>query len=310
MSAFARTIQDADSSALRADRIDTLMLNVGLRCDQCCAHCHQSSSPQRTETMSRDIMDACAAVADEVRPLLVDITGGAPELNPDIRYLLSLLRDAGHAVRLRTNLTALLSPEAEGLMDLLALREVAVLASVPGTSPHETAPQRGDVFQRSLVALRRLSEAGYGRDPRLRLDIAVNPPSDTLPEPQRVVEDRFREELTGRLGIPFDDALVITNMAVGRFRDSLDRRGELDSYARRLRDAFNPQTLSLLACRTCLVVAWDGTLWDCDFNLGHGVGLTPGLPMHVSEFDSSVLARRPVHFAEHCFACTASAGSG
>lgn len=310
MSAFVRTVQEADSSALRADRIDTLMLNVGLRCDQCCAHCHQSSSPQRTETMSRDIMDAAAAVADEVRPLLVDITGGAPELNPDIRYLLSLLRDADHSVRLRTNLTALLSPEAEGLMDLLARREVAVLASVPGTSAHETTPQRGDVFDRSLLALRRLSEAGYGRDPRLRLDIAVNPPSDTLPEPRRVVEDRFRAQLTGRLGIPFNDALVITNIAVGRFRDSLDRRGELDSYARRLRDAFNPQTLRLLACRTCLVVAWDGTLWDCDFNLGRGVGLTPGLPMHISEFDSSLLARRPVHFAEHCFACTASAGSG
>jgi radical SAM/Cys-rich protein len=260
--------------------------------------------------MTRDIMDASAAVAAEVRPLLVDITGGAPELNPDIRYLLSLLRDAGHRVRLRTNLTALLSPEAEGLVDLLARREVAVLASLPATTPHETAPQRGDVFARSLAALRRLSEAGYGRDPRLRLDIAVNPPSDTLPEPQRVVEERFRAELTGRLGIPFDDALVITNTPVGRFRELLDRNGRLGAYSRELRDAFNPQTLPLLACRSCLVIAWDGTLWDCDFNLGRGVGLTPGLPMHVSQFDASLLARRPVHFAEHCFACTASAGSG
>ncbi|MDZ4168251.1 MAG: DUF3641 domain-containing protein [Coriobacteriia bacterium] len=310
MSAFVRTVQDADSSALNADRIDTLMLNVGLRCDQSCAHCHQSSSPQRTEAMPRDIMDASAAVADEVRPLLVDITGGAPELNPDIRYLLHLLRDAGHPVRLRTNLTALLSPEAEGLVELLAHREVAVLASVAGTTPHETAPLRGDVFDRSLVALRQLSEAGYGRDPRLRLDIAVNPPSDTLPEPPLAVEDRFRDELTGRLGIPFDDVLVITNTPVGRFRELLDRSGRLGSYAQELRDAFNPQTLPLLACRTCLVIAWDGTLWDCDFNLGRGVALTPGLPMHVAQFDGSLLARRPVHFAEHCFACTASAGSG
>lgn len=310
MGTFVRTVQDADSSALTAERIDTLMLNVGLRCDQCCTHCHQSSSPHRTEAMPRDIMDAAANVAADVRPLLIDITGGAPELNPDILYLLSLLRDAGHRVRLRSNLTALLSPEAEGLVDLLALREVAVLASVPGTTPHETAPQRGDVFHRSLVALRRLSEAGYGHDPRLRLDIAVNPTSDTLPEPRHVVEDRFRDELTGRLGIPFNDVMVITNTPVGRFKESLDRSGRLKSYSQRLRDAFNPQTLPLLACRTCLVVAWDGTLWDCDFNLGHGVGLTPGLPIHVSEFDGSLLARRPVHFAEHCFACTASAGSG
>lgn len=286
------------------------MLNVGLRCDQRCAHCHQSSSPQRTEVMPRDIMDAATAVAAEVRPLLIDITGGAPELNPDIRYLLSLLTDAGHPVRLRTNLTALLSPEAEGLVELLARREVAVLASFPGTTAAETAPQRGEVFDRSLVALRRLSAAGYGRDPRLRLDIAVNPPSDALPEPQRMVEARFREELTGRLGIPFDGTLVITNTPVGRFREHLDRNGGLESYSRGLRDAFNPQTLPLLACRTCLVIAWDGTLWDCDFNLGRGVGLSPGLPMHVSQFDSALLARRRVHFAEHCFACTASSGSG
>jgi radical SAM/Cys-rich protein len=310
MSAFARIVENADSSALFAKRIDTLMLNVGLRCDQTCTHCHQSSSPLRGEVMSRDIMESAAAVADEVRPQLVDITGGAPELNPDIRYLLTLLRDASHPVRLRTNLTALLAPEAAGLIDLLADREVSVLASLSGTTRREITPQRGDVFDRSLAALRLLGEVGYGRNPRLRLDIAVNPTDDTLPEPQCVVQERFRTRLTDGLGIPFNDALMITNMPVGRFRDRLDRSGRLDAYARELRDSFNPETLAHLACRTCLEIAWDGTLWDCDFNLGCGVGLAEGLPTHVSQFDAALLARRPVRFAEHCFACTAMAGSG
>lgn len=310
MSAFVRTVQDTESSALFAERIDTLMLNVGLRCDQACAHCHQSSSPQRTEVMPREIMDAAAAVATQVQPLLIDITGGAPELNPDIRYLIALLRDAGHPIRLRTNLTALLEPEAQGLVDLLARREVAVLASFPGATGRDNAPLRGDVYDRGVAALRRLADAGYGRDPRLRLDVAVNQSADGPPEPKEAVERRLRADLTGGLGIPFDDVLVITNTPVGRFRESLVRSGRLESYGRELRDAFNPQTLPLLACRTCLVVAWDGTLWDCDFNLGYGVGLTRGLPMHVSQFDEELLARRPIHFAEHCFACTASAGSG
>ncbi len=310
MGTFARTVQDADSSALFAERIDTLMLNVGLRCDQACTHCHQSSSPLRTEVMSRDVMEAVAAVAGEVRPRLIDITGGAPELNPDIRYLLSLLCDAGHPVRMRTNLTALLAPEATGLVRLLADLKVSLLASFSGTTPGEIAPLRGDVFDRSLAALRLLGSVGYGREPGLRLEIAVNPPDDTLPEPQCVVQERFRTRLTDGLGVAFNDVLVITNVAVGRFRERLDQSGRLYSYTRQLRDAFNPETLPRLACRTCLEIAWDGTLWDCDFNLGRGIGLSEGLPTHVSRFDASLLARRPVRFAEHCFACTAMGGSG
>ncbi len=125
-----------------------------------------------------------------------------------------------------------------------------------------------------------------------------------------MVRDRFHADLTGRMGIPFDDVLVITNMPVGRFRQRLDQRGRLDAYTQVLREAFNPATLPHLACRTSLVIAWDGTVWDCDFNLGHGIGLANGVPSHVSQFDGSVLARRPLRFAEHCFACTAMSGSG
>ena len=260
--------------------------------------------------MSRDVMETIVAVAGEVRPLLVDITGGAPELNPDIRYLLRLLHDAGLPVRLRTNLTALLTPEAAGLIGVLAEYRVALLASLPAMDPEELATQGRGPLDRSLESLRSLTDAGYGSDPRLRLDIAVNRSASALEETPAEVESRFRKELADRLGIRFNDLLLITNVPVGRFRDHLHGDRRLDSYLEELREAFNPETLSHLACRTCISVAWDGTLWDCDFNLGHGITLSHGLPSHIADFDVSVLANRPVRFAEHCFACTAMAGSG
>jgi radical SAM/Cys-rich protein len=310
MSAFARAVHHSDPSALRAASIDTLMVNVGLRCDQACAHCHQSCSPQRTEIMSTGVMDLVVSVADDVRPRLVDITGGAPELNPDIRHLLARLRESGHSVRLRTNLTALLTPEAEGLIAMLADLEISVLASLPGITDDEFAAEREHVFTQALAALQRLSDAGYGRDRGLRLDLAVNRRADEPALSESAIEKRFRSELTGRLGIPFDDVVVITNVPVGRFRERLEREHSLDAYLVGLRDSFNPDTLPHLACRTCIDIAWDGTLWDCDFNLGRGIPLAEGVPRHVSQFDAAVLQSRPLRFAEHCFACTASAGSG
>ncbi|MFU8890889.1 MAG: DUF3641 domain-containing protein [Anaerosomatales bacterium] len=310
MSAFARAVHESDPSALRAVRIETLMVNVGLRCDQACAHCHQSCSPRRTERMSADVMEMVASVADDLRPRLVDITGGAPELNPDIRHLLSRLRGSGHPVRLRTNLTALLAPESEGLISTLADLGVSVLASFPGTSEAEFAAERAPVFAQAREGLQRLSDAGYGRDRGLRLDLAVNRRADEPGQSDSAIKERFRSELTGRLGIPFDEMVIITNVAVGRFHERLERERSLDAYLLRLRESFNPETLPRLACRTCIDIAWDGTLWDCDFNLGRGVPLVEGVPRHVSEFDLAVLESRPVRFAEHCFACAASTGSG
>lgn len=310
MTQFTHTVRHADPDALHALRIDTVMVNVGLKCDQACAHCHLSCSPLRTERMTREVMDLVVAAIDDVRPNLVDVTGGAPELNPDLRYLLARLRDAGHAVRLRTNLTALLTPEAEGLVPALAEGGISVLASLPGATPEAVAGDRGPVLERALEALRLLNGAGYGSAPHLRLDIAINRRADEALEADGAIEDRFRRDLGDRLGIRFDGVIVITNVPVGRFRERLQREGGLGTYLSGLRDSFNADTLSHLACRTCLEIAWDGTLWDCDFNLGRGLPLADGLPRHISEFDAAVLSARPLRFAEHCYACTASAGSG
>jgi radical SAM/Cys-rich protein len=309
MNDFARAIRDVDPQALHAVRIDTLMLNIGLRCNMSCTHCHQSCSPTRGEMMAREDIDTVIGIARTVRPALVDITGGAPELHPDLPYLIGQLAESDLTTQVRTNLTALLEPEADGLVDLLASKQVRILASLPGTSDEQIAPQRGAAYAKSLDALTQLAEKGYGRGGDLRLDIAFNPTGTELVECGEI-EAEFRQTLERDAGITFDELVVITNVPVGRFADALQRVGRLGAYRQDLRDAFNPDTVSELACRYTLDIAWDGTFSDCDFNLGAGMGVADGTPSHISDFDVAALSQRPIRFAEHCFACTAQAGSG
>ncbi len=309
MNDFARAVSDTASSAMCAERLDTLTINIGLLCNMSCSHCHQSSSPLRTELMSRADMESVARIVEFTGPNLVDITGGAPELHPELPFLLGLLSDLDAPVRLRTNLTALLDPRADGLIELLVRDRIGILASLPDSGPEVGRAQRGDVFDRSVEALQLLSSAGFGRRPELRLGIAVNPEGPVLGRPCDFGES-FREAIEGGLGIPFDDLVLITNMPVGRFSEQLLRSGTLGSYRQDLRDAFNPDTVAHLSCRTSLSIGWDGTLADCDFNLGAGLGVMDGFPAHISEFDGGVLATRPIRFADHCFGCTALEGSG
>jgi radical SAM/Cys-rich protein len=285
------------------------MVNIGLRCNMACAHCHQSSSPSRTEMMSRHDIERVVEIAREMRPALVDITGGAPELHPDLPFLIAELAGAGLSIQVRTNLTALLEPEADGLIDTLSANCVRILASLPGTSAEEIAPQRGDAFTRSMEALRRLSAAGYGQGEGLRLDIAVNPIDPELKQACEI-EEEFRATLLHEAGVAFDELIVITNVPVGRYATTLGGDGGLGDYRQELRDAFNPDTIPELACRNTLDIAWDGTLSDCDFNLGAGLRVAEGVPGHISDFDVDALSTRPIRFAEHCFACTAQSGSG
>lgn len=308
MSEFARSVSEISIDAMRAARIDTLMINVGLRCNMACSHCHQSSSPSRTETMSLALVEQVAQVADRIRPSLVDITGGAPELQPALRPLIERLAKANLATRMRTNLTALLEPEADGLIDFLADNRVRLLASMPGASASEDS-MRGDVFSACMTALERLRDAGYTRSPELMLDIAFNPAGTSLPEHDEV-EARFREGLGRRIGLGYEELVAITNVPIGRMRQTLMESGELGAYRQSLRDAFNPCTVEHLACRHSLEIAWDGTFSDCDFNLGAGLRVADGVPAHVSEFDLESLVTRPIRFADHCFACTAQSGSG
>lgn len=308
--AFERSIAAVLPEAPYAERLELLQVNLGRRCNSACTHCHQSCSPSCTEMMDDSTLVAVSRIAREVRPALVDITGGSPELHPGLPALVSQLGSAGLRIQVRTNLTALLEPEAEGVIDHLAETGVQLLASVPALTAEGYASQRGDRLQTALSVLRRLNDAGWARSGKLRLDLSVDSSGYGDDCCKSDLTARYRAALTDELGIHFDDLVLITTMPIGRFRTALEQNGEYESYLFGLAERFNPATVAGLSCRTAIEIAWDGTLSDCDFNLAAGLGTAPGEPAHLSEFDTPRLARRRIRFAPHCWACAAGAGSG
>jgi radical SAM/Cys-rich protein len=309
---FELTVHKADPSASSPGQIDWLMLNVGLRCDLACAHCHHACSPVRTEIMSRETMLDALGLAERIRPSVLDITGGEPALYPHLRELISRARSSGLAVRVRTNLVALATPEAADLPAYFADQGVAILASLPGVSAAQTVEQRGGsaVWKTSVQVLRRLTDLGYGTGKDPALEIAYNPPLGQLARPQGEVEGEFRTALEP-LGVRFDSLLTLPNVPVGRYRQRLTAEGGYTEYVALLSAAFNPSVADALECRHGLEIAWDGTIWDCDFNLGAGIRPAAG-PLILGEAlaDPGALAHRRIGFGPHCFACTVGAGFG
>jgi len=307
---FARAAAHVDSNATVPRRIETLMLNIGLRCDLSCEHCHHACSPARVEVMSRDTLHAALRFAEKLRPSLIDITGGEPALYPHLRELLELAGEARLPLRVRTNLVALARPEAADLPALMALSGTRVLGSLPGSSAAEVTGHRASsVWETSIEVLQRLASLGYGAGTGLALDLAHNPPFGELPRPQKVLEAEFRAALEP-LGVRFDRLLSISNVPVGRLRERLRANARANTYATLLRDAFNPAAVLELECRRGLEIAWDGTLWDCDFNLAAGLPPAAGpLSLDALADDPPSLSTRRIAFGPHCFACTAGAGS-
>ncbi len=307
---FEEMVRQSTGNLLHCSGIDLIQVNVGLRCNQACAHCHVDASPDRTEVMEWPVM---ASVLDAVRIAscrMVDITGGAPELNPHLRRFIGELSDLSCTVQVRTNLTALLDPGMETLPKFFRDHRVQLVASMPCYLEENVLAQRGDdVYADSIQVLRRLNELGYGAEPDLGLNLVYNPGGPSLPPDQGGLEADYRRELAARFGITFSKLLAITNMPIGRFRDSLRREGREDEYLALLAGAFNPQAIDGLMCRHQVSVGWDGTLYDCDFNLALQMPVDHGAPSRLSEFDVSALATRRVMTADHCFGCTAGAGS-
>lgn len=311
MDDFESLIARHDPMAGQAVDVRSLVVNVTLRCNQSCRHCHVSASPHRQETMSPAVMAEVMRMADMIRPEFIDVTGGAPELNPHLPDLLRELRLRGHRVQLRTNLTMLAEPEHEPLAELYAEAGVELLASLPCFTERNVTLARGQgVLPASVRTLLVLNSLGYGGEDGLRLDLVYNPVGTTLPESQTSLAALFRDELAERFGIVFSDLLTMTNVPVGRFRDRLLADGGYDRYLRALRQAFNPDVLPLLTCRHQIEIGWDGRLYDCDFNLGDQRPVSAEAPQTVWDFDTAAVACRPVAHGEHCFACTAGAGSG
>jgi radical SAM/Cys-rich protein len=296
---------------LRATGIQVLQVNVGKLCNQTCRHCHVDAGPDRTEVMTRDTMQLCLdALANAAIPTL-DVTGGAPELNPNFRWLVEQASNLGRHVIDRCNLTILLNPRFEDLPEFLARHRVEVVASLPCYLPANTDRQRGDgVFEKSIEALRRLNTVGYGKPDGPPLTLVYNPVGPSLPPPQPQLVEAYRHELATRYGVVFTRLYTITNMPISRFLDDLLQSGRLDEYMRKLIDAYNPAAAAGVMCRTTLSVNWDGRLSDCDFNQMLDRGLAAGLPAHIRDFDVGSLATRRIVTGQHCYGCTAGAGSG
>ncbi len=296
---------------LRAHSVDTLQVNVGKLCNQACRHCHVDASPSRTEIMTRETVELVVSAIRRFRFPTVDITGGAPELNPSFRRLVAAAVALGSRVIVRHNLTVMFAPNQSNLPDFFREHAVEVVSSLPYFLEDRTDAQRGaGVFEKSIDALHRLNSVGYGvKGSSLILNLVYNPVGAFLPPPQVSIESDFKRELLARHGITFNNLYTITNMPIKRFLDYLRRSGNEERYFRKLVEVFNPNAVEGLMCRTLVSVDWTGRLYDCDFNQMLELGVDPELPQSISEFDPVRFTSRRVVTGSHCFGCTAGAGS-
>jgi len=308
---FAEAAQEALGKPLTAEAINVLQVNIGYRCNLSCKHCHVKSGPSRTEEMSADNMGGILAALSHDGIRTLDITGGAPELNPGFRKLVTEARNMDKHVIVRTNLAIFFEPGQEGLADFYAENSVEVTASLPYYSAQEVDRVRGEgVFDKCIAALGQLNGLGYGTGRHdLRLNLVYNPRGAFFAPDQKELEAEFSRELEARYGLSFDTMFAFTNMPVGRFKSFLENSGQTSAYIQRLRDAYNPATLDRIMCRQLISVAPDGRLYDCDFNQAALLGLHETLPAFISEFDYDALVNRPISVDEHCFGCTAGSGS-
>ncbi len=308
---FETRLAQIGLSPLHATGITIFQINVGKLCNQTCRHCHVDAGPDRTEVMSRDTAELCLRALARTDIPTLDITGGAPELNPSFRWLVEQARALDRHVIDRCNLSVLLLPSQQDLGQFLADHRVEVIASLPYFKASQTDAQRGDgVFDKSIEALRLLNALGYGRDDTgLALNLVYNPVGAFLPPQQEAIERQFKRELAARFGVHFNHLYTITNMPISRFLEFLTETGNYEGYMERLANAFNPAAAAGVMCRHTLSVGWDGQLYDCDFNQMLDLPVDHGAPGHIRDFDPSLLHRRRIVTGNHCYGCTAGSGS-
>ncbi|MBL8392852.1 MAG: arsenosugar biosynthesis radical SAM protein ArsS [Candidatus Accumulibacter sp.] len=300
--------------ALDRRSVEVLQVNLGYRCNQSCLHCHVNAGPQRREEMTAETVDAVLAfisASPEVRAL--DLTGGAPELNPHFRRLAVAGRQRGLRVIDRCNLTILEEPGHEDLADFLATHRIEVVASLPCYLEDNVEQQRGKgSFAASIRGLRRLNVLGYGvAGSGLQLNLVFNPQGPTLPPPQAALAAAYREQLGQRFGIVFNQLFTLANMPIQRFGSVLVSRGQFNGYMQLLRAAHRDDNVAQVMCRNLLSVDWQGYLYDCDFNqqLGLPIGRRGSIRLHISDIDAAALEGHAIRVAEHCYGCTAGQGS-
>lgn len=307
---FDASLSKHQLPVLQAAGVEVLQINVGKLCNQTCTHCHVDAGPDRRESMSRETAQAVISALDRLAIPTLDITGGAPEMNPNFRWLVQEAHALNRRIIDRCNLTILVANGYRDLPQFLADHQVEVVASLPCYLEDNCDRQRGDgVFQRSIDALRILNELGYGKaDSGLRLTLVYNPVGPSLPPNQAQLEDAYRRELKSRYDIVFNQLHTITNLPISRFLDDLLQAEKYEAYMRKLVDSFNPQTVPHVMCRTTLSVDWLGNLYDCDFNQMLELPVTTQ-SRRIEELDWDELTRRTIATGRHCFGCTAGNGS-
>ena len=309
MDHFNKTLTRHDLRLTR-DETAILQINVGLLCNQKCRHCHLDAGPHRPENMDRATAGQVVAYAERSGFDIVDITGGAPELNPNLEYLVERLSEIASHVMLRSNLSVLGSGQKDRLIEKLASHRVAVVASFPSIDELQTDAQRGDgVFETSIHVLQKLNRIGYGQEGSgLELNLVVNPTGAFLPPSQEQSAKRYRDVLQRRWGIAFNQLFSFANVPIGRFRRWLMDSGNFEAYMEKLANAFNPCAVEGVMCRTLVSVAWDGYLYDCDFNLAKRIPMGGRKKVHVSEMPGKPAPGAPIATADHCYTCTAGVG--
>lgn len=309
---FESKLENIGLFPLKPSVIDVFQVNLGKMCNQVCKHCHVDAGPDRKEIMTRETMQLCLDALDNSEIQTVDLTGGAPEMNPDFRWFVEELSARNKHIIVRCNLTIILAnAKYNDLPDFYKKHKVEVVSSLPHFSARRTDSQRGEgVFEKSIQALQILNEVGYGKeDPDLKLNLVFNPSGAFLPGDQMQLENEFKRRLKNDHNIDFNELYAITNLPVSRFLDYLVKSGNYEEYMQKLINAFNPIAASGVMCRNTISIGWDGYLFDCDFNQMLDLKFKNGIPNHIKDFDVAKLESRDIMLNNHCYGCTAGAGS-
>lgn len=312
LQSFAEKLSERGGS-LKRRGVDVLQVNLGRYCNLACIHCHVESGPTRKEMMSRDNVDAVLRFLGRAGIPTLDITGGAPELHPDFAHLVASARGLGRRVMDRCNLTVIFEPGMEYLPEFFERNEVELVCSLPCYSEENVDKQRGKgTFDASIRALRQLNEIGYGRpETDLVLNLVYNPVGPHLPPPQEKLEQDYKRILSEQFGVMFNRLYCLTNMPITRYSTHLKLRGEYDRYTELLESSFNAATLDQVMCRNLISVGWEGSIYDCDFNQMLDLALTDGTGkrLDIESITLDQAADRTITVGNHCYACTAGAGS-
>ncbi len=309
---FAHKIKEIGKSSLRPKKLEILQINLGYMCNQVCAHCHVDAGPDRKEIMTRETMEQCLEVIKKTRATTLDLTGGAPEMNPNFRWFVEQASKAGiNDFIVRSNLTIIrANKKYYDLPQFFKTNKVHVISSMPHWTRGKTDKQRGDgVFDKSIKALQELNLLGYGMPGSpLKLDLVYNPSGAFLPGNQESLERDFKKALLEDFGIHFHSLFTITNLPISRFLDYLLASDNYEEYMYQLVEAYNPLAVENLMCTNTISVSWDGWLYDCDFNQMLGLKVASKVK-HISEYNEDLLNNRNITISQHCYGCTAGAGS-